>query len=190
MIVNDDKKFIFVSIAKCASTSVRRRLGYFEDPPPEIYHMFLEDILKVRPDAENYFKFAFTRNPYDRLYSTYINLKYDGHSWATALKRKPTFHRFVLDLEGSEYSKYIHLQPQSSYVKIGEAIGVNFLGRVENIDEDFEEVEDILDLPHVKLGKTRLSSTRPHEPKFYNEEMKAVVQRVCGEDFERFGYDK
>ncbi len=31
MIISDDKKFVFVSIAKCASTSIRRRLGYFED---------------------------------------------------------------------------------------------------------------------------------------------------------------
>ena len=190
MIINDDKKFVFVSIAKCASTSIRRRLGYFEDPLPEIYHMFLKDILRLRPDASNYFKFAFTRNPYDRLYSTYINLKYDGHSWATALKRKPTFKSFVMDLEGSEYSKYIHLQPQSDYIKIAGQIGVDFLGCVENINKNFEQVENILDLPHIKLEKIRISSVRPHEPKFYDEEMKYVVQKVYGEDFERFGYEK
>ena len=88
MVVNPYKKFVFVSIAKCASTSIRRRLGYFNDPPPEEYHMFLKDILLLHPYAVDYFKFAFVRNPYDRLYSTYINLKHEGHDWASAIKKR------------------------------------------------------------------------------------------------------
>tara|TARA_Y100001973_G_C5097958_1_gene281071 strand:- start:187 stop:759 length:573 start_codon:yes stop_codon:yes gene_type:complete len=190
VIVNHEKKYVFISIAKTASTSIRRRLGYNDDPPPEIYHMFLKDIIKEQPKAKDYFKFAFVRNPYDRLYSTYINLKYDGHDWATHLKKKSTFREFVLDFKQSEYCNYIHLQPQSSYIKCDENIAVDFLGKYEALNEHFKIVENILKLPNKKLIKLRSASVVPEEPKFYDEGMKQIVRDIYKEDFERFGYVK
>ena len=88
MVVSDENRFAFVCIAKAASTSIRRRFGFTAtpenpDPPPHIYHMFLKDIIKQKPEAKDYFKFCFVRNPYDRLYSTYADFKYSlGHYWA------------------------------------------------------------------------------------------------------------
>ncbi len=189
MIIDKDKKFMFICVAKTASTSIRRRLGYYQDPPPEEYHMFLEDGLKKHPYAKDYFKFAFVRNPYDRLYSCFINLKYDGHSWATHLKQKASFRDFVMDFEKSEYSKYIHLQPQFNYVKNGDKVGVDFLGRFETLNEDFAKIESMIGYTHQQLERTRASS-KGWEVKFYDYEMKKVVQRIYAEDFERFGYEK
>ena len=190
MIIDDEKKFVFICVAKTASTSMRRRFGYFEDPPPHIYHMFLKDILDKNPHTKDYFKFGFVRNPYDRLYSTYINLKYEGHLWATALKAKRTFEEFVLDFEGSKYSDYIHLQPQINYLINGESIGLDYVGRFENLNDDFRDIEKILGLSHVKLKKERYSRTYPLDPKFYTNSMRGVVCEIYGEDFERFGYEK
>tara|TARA_Y100000592_G_scaffold96629_1_gene165460 strand:- start:1946 stop:2515 length:570 start_codon:yes stop_codon:yes gene_type:complete len=189
MIINKDKKYMFICVAKTASTSIRRSFGYDQDPPPEEYHMFLEDALNKHPYAKDYFKFGFVRNPYDRLYSCYINLKYDGHVWATSLKTKASFRSFVLDFENSEYSKYIHLQPQFNYLKKGNEIGVDFLGKYENLDKDFSKIQSILGYPEQKLKKLRQSS-KGKELKFYDPEMKKAVQRIYAEDFERFGYEK
>lgn len=190
MVIDHKHKYVFVCIAKTASTSIKRRLGFHDDPPPDEYHMFLKDIIHKNPETRSYFKFAFVRNPYDRLYSTYINLKHDGHSWATALKQKKTFKSFVMDFEGSRYSDYIHLQPQVDYITRDNAIGVDFLGRYENLASDFAKVEKKLNLSHVPLKKLRWSSTVWSDPKYYDEDMKKVVHRVYGEDFERFQYDK
>jgi hypothetical protein len=190
MVVNHEKKYIFVCIAKTASTSIRRRLGYKYDPPPEEYHMFLKDILDKNPDAKDYYKFAFVRNPYDRLYSTYINLKYDGHPWATHLKQKETFKEFIMDFQGSKYSEYIHLQPQVDYITCEGKVNLDFLGRFENLDEDFKKVEKHLGMTHKDLEKIRRSSIMPWNPKYYDEEMKKIVRKIYKEDFERFDYEK
>ena len=189
MIIDDDNKFVFVCVAKTASTSIRRRLGYEEDPPPEEYHMFLSDGLRKNPRATSYFKFGFVRNPYDRLFSSYVNLKYDGHPWATALKQKSNFREFVMDFENSEYSNYIHLRPQSEYLTLDGKLGVDFVGRFENLVDDFRKIEKKIGYPHKELSRIR-SSSKGIEQKFYDNEMKKIVQKVYAEDFERFGYEK
>ena len=189
MIVDSKREFMFVCVAKTASTSIRRRFGYFQDPPPEEYHMFLEDGLERYPFAKDYFKFAFVRNPYTRLFSIYNNLKYDGHVWASALKKKNTFEDFIMDLEGSEYSKYIHLQPQFHYVKKDNDIGVDFLGKYESLNQHFLQIQTILKQPSNPLERHRESSRSSQKP-LYTENMKLVVQRVYWEDFERFEYEK
>tara|TARA_R100000030_G_C3230106_1_gene118028 strand:+ start:222 stop:791 length:570 start_codon:yes stop_codon:yes gene_type:complete len=189
MIIDDQKKFVFISVAKTGSTSIRRRLGSFKDPPPEIYHMSIKEVLKQYPHVKDYFKFAFVRNPYDRIFSAYINLKYDGHPWATELKGKKTFREFIMDFKNSQYSKYIHLHPQSSYVKINGNVAVDYLGKFENLQDHFHEVEKILNLGHKKLFKHRQSSTNK-EPKKFDKEMRDIICDIYSEDFESFGYDK
>tara|TARA_R110000824_G_scaffold315257_1_gene502358 strand:+ start:18531 stop:19100 length:570 start_codon:yes stop_codon:yes gene_type:complete len=189
MIINRDKKFMFICVAKTASTSIRRRFEHYQDPPPEKYHMFLEDALKLYPYARDYFKFAFVRNPYDRLYSCYINFKYDGHVWDTHIKKEHSFRSFIMNLAQSEYSKYIHLQPQYKYIKDGNEIGVDFLGRFENLDKDFAKIESILGYPPQALERIRASS-KNREANKYDSEMKEVMQKIYAEDFERFDYEK
>jgi len=195
MVVDHEKRYIFVSVAKTGSTSIRRRLGFFKDPPPLIYHMFLKDMIMNLPDCKDYFKFAFVRNPYDRAYSTYMNLKYGGHpSWADPIRKKNSFEEFVLDLESSEYSQFIHLRPQFEYVAVDGEIGVDFLGRFENLQEDFRIVEAKIGLLHGDLERYRI--TIPPNPlpvgeeKKYTQEMKDVILRFYKKDFESLGYDK
>jgi chondroitin 4-sulfotransferase 11 len=190
MIVDRKREFMFVCVAKTASTSIRRRFGYFQDPPPEEYHMFLEEGLKQHSYAKDYFKFAFVRNPYVRIFSIYKNFKQpNNHPWDTEIKKMDTFESFILDLEIRCYKNYIHLQPQFHYVKLGSEVGVDFLGRYENLNEDFNKVETFLGLPFKELQKIRVSEDPYLEPN-YTDEMKEVVQRVYAEDFERFSYEK
>ena len=189
MIIDDKNKFVFICVPKTGSTSIRRRLGNFKDPPPEIYHMSIKDVLEQYPHVKDYFKFAFVRNPYDRIFSTYINLKYDGHYWATDLKGKKTFREFVLDFKNSEYSKYIHLQPQSSCVKIDGNLAVDFLGKFQNLQKDFRKVEEILNLEPKPLIKIRVSS-KDKEPKIIDQQIKDIIYDIYREDFESFGYER
>jgi hypothetical protein len=190
MIIDDEKRFVFISVPKTGSTSIRRRLNSFPpDPPPEIYHMSIKNALAKYPRAKDYFKFAFVRNPYDRIFSAYINLKYDGHAWAVDLKKKTTFRQFVIDFQNSEYSNYIHLQSQSSCVKIDNEIAIDFVGRFENLQEDFKKVENILNLEHKELIKIRQSSKNV-EPKIFDQEMRDIIYDIYSEDFESFGYER
>ena len=191
MIIDDKNNFVFICVAKTGSTSIRRRLGHTEDPPPEVYHMFLADVLKLRPDVESYRRFAFVRNPYDRAYSSYCNFKYDaGHDWAVPIKKKATFRDFIMDLENGEYSNFIHLRPQVECITINDQIAVDFLGRFENLSEDFAKMEKMIGLPHAPLERHRFSRKPGSDPKVFDKDMLEVMRRFYKDDFERLGYEK
>ena len=71
----DEHQSIFVHITKSAGTSVSRSLfGYMP------YHRTAIDyrVIYGRKIFEKYFKFAFVRNPWDRLYSAFRYLKAGG----------------------------------------------------------------------------------------------------------------
>jgi len=191
MIINSDKKFVFVAIAKTACTSIHRRFGIYRDPVPSIYHMHLRNILKAYPMVKDYYKFAFVRNPYDRLLSAYYNFRSSPeHSeWAYPSYKYDTFRDFVLDIENSGCLEFIHLAPQFDFLKVGNDIGADFVGRYENLNEDFAKIEKRLGLRHVRLPVAR-TSQHPHYTIAYDNEMRKKMQEVYEKDFEVFGYEK
>lgn len=75
MLVSDTEKFIFFHVPKSGGTSVhgffKEKYGWQDDPPPVLHHMKAKDYMKFHPEKTSYFKFAFVRNPFDRLLSAY-----------------------------------------------------------------------------------------------------------------------
>tara|TARA_Y100000034_G_C6642711_1_gene281001 strand:+ start:36 stop:611 length:576 start_codon:yes stop_codon:yes gene_type:complete len=190
MIVDQKNKFIFVAVAKTASTSIRIRFGADCGVPPNIYHMFLEDIIKSHPGSEHFYKFAFVRNPYDRLVSAYYDFRFDkGHQeWAFPIYKYDTFKDFIMNLETSPCRDFIHLQPQYDFLQVDGEVKLDFVGRYENLREDFKKVEKDLGIRSVELPTIR-TSTHPDFKELYDKEMKEIVKRMYGNDFEEFGYE-
>jgi len=191
MIIDNNKKFVFVAIAKTACTSIHRRFDIHQDPIPNIYHMHLRNILKENPMTKDYFKFAFVRNPYDRLLSAFYNFRFspEHKDWAYPIYKYDTFRDFVLDIKNSGCLDFIHLATQFDFLRDGDDIGVDFVGKYENLNEDFAKVEDHLGLEHVILPVVR-TSRHPHYELMYDSEMKSKVQEVYEKDFEVFGYER
>ena len=157
--------------------------------------MFIKDALGELSSEgypiEQFYKFAFVRNPYDRLVSAFYNFRYDkGHiKWASDIYKFDTFKDFVLGFEDSSCINYIHLRPQFDYLQIDGRVQMDFVGKYENLKQDFQKVENDLSLPHVDLGHYRRHEHPPYQ-ELYDEETKQVVKRIYKNDFETFGYEK
>ena len=191
MIIDHRHKFVFVAIAKTACTSIHRSLGYTKDPKPSIYHMHLKDIVKQNPDTKHYFKFAFVRNPYDRLVSAYHDFKYsEGHqSWAYPIQQYSTFKDFALNLDNSPCREFIHLKPQFEYLELNGRLGVDFVGRFEKLDEDFQKIKSLLNVEMKPLENHRTSAHEQYE-EYYDEQTKEAIHRLYEKDFQELGYEK
>jgi len=94
-----------------------------------------------------YFKFAFVRNPWDRLVSEFYWAK--KNTSESYMGSNQQFEDIVKDLENGDIAKYHQrLKTQCSFLKNEQGkIDVDFLGRFENLKEDWIYLSDQLGFP-------------------------------------------
>ena len=196
----------------------------------------------------DYFKFVFVRNPFDRLVSAYSHLREDilwsSHKktpmlgdvrdvesdaggyliktrannfskiaseaqslqerrmWQTRDSRYysvPEFKTFVkrnlLDSKG--YPSNSHWLNQSYFAEADGELFVDFIGKFENLNKDFEELCDKLNLDY-KLLKTqgytglptvRFGGSHSNYKMYYDDETIELVSNVYRRDLELFDYE-
>jgi hypothetical protein len=187
-----DNKCIFVHITKAAGTSLAMSL--FGELP---YHYTAQQyrVIYGKKDFNQFYKFTFVRNPWDRLYSAYSFLKEGGWNdsdslWAEKnLGEIDDFQEFVCEwLSEEKLNSHIHLWPQSKFVcdRYNHPI-VNYLGYFETIQDDFKIILNKLKLPERDLKHTN-SSKRIRYTDVYTADMIDKVSHLYCQDIVNFGY--
>ena len=158
----------------------------------------------VGEGTEKYFKFAFVRNPWDRCVSRYF---YERAKWLD--HRKHHYH-------GTTFSDFIfnqnnHFKLSSGWIKhspklkdlfeqkspfeeqidwISDENGniiVDFIGRFENLQEDFNIVCDKIGIPRQELPHINKSKHK-HYTEYYDAETRQIIAERYAKDIEMFGY--
>ena len=141
----DENKCIFIHITKTAGTSVAKSLfGYL----PYHYKAIDYRVIYGRKIFEQYYKFAFVRNPWDRTYSAYRYLKSGGWNdddklWAEQnISEFDDFNQFIENwLTLSNIKKHIHFTPQYKFICDNkDNLLINYLAYFETINDDFEQI--------------------------------------------------
>ncbi len=181
--ISHKKKFIFVHIPKVAGTSVvgsstiKTKLSEYAfkqpkkdysinnlpfqpddknkfDPQPN--HMRASDFVKygyvTEIEFETYFKFAFVRNPWDRIVSEYKYRGYMNHY---------SFKEFLFKhMPNPSWSdQYCHIIPQYDFLYNGEGkLLVDFIGKFESLQEDYDKICQMLDIPKHTMSHANKSS--------------------------------
>lgn len=193
--ISSSLKCIFVHIPKCAGSSINQQLQLksvgFSGHSPISYHS----------EHSNYFSFTFVRNPYDRVVSAYKYFRKlkPGHRWykrnsiisdaanqmqfGEFINHIPDFMKLMKREEGS-FESGIHFQP--FYYFIDQPI--DFIGRFENIQEDYAAILSHLKLPAKPLRKTN-STNNLNYRQLYIEETKKIVYNTYKEDISKYNYE-
>jgi len=126
--------------------------------PPRLAHLKAEQYVRFnylsQEAFDDYFKFAFVRNPWGRMVSIYKFMGFD---------KKIDFKPFLLGM----FKKYIFEQqnwfvgPQSDFVysREGELL-VDFLGRFEDLEHGFDYVCEQIGIPATILPHINQSGSR------------------------------
>lgn len=185
--------------------------------PPHLAHLLGREYVGHRYISQDlfdqYFKFAFVRNPWDRMVSMY--------KWH-AFHKICSFNQFVTREFPRDLWKKKHwfVCPQTDYIcdANGEVLA-DYVGRYENLAADFHYVctqigLPPLDLPHAnsnRLGKNRAHTTLRWEARkvlsypwwvlkgrksvptgkyraYYTDEARELVGEYYKSDIEMFGY--
>jgi hypothetical protein len=133
---------------------------------------------------DGYFKFAFVRNPWERIVSGYHYYARRGE------KAGATFPQYVRRVCTRGYKTRAHDRPQVDFLldDAGRML-VDFVGRFENFAADFAKVCERLQLgeqqlPHVNKGG---GSRKPYQ-EYYDDRTRKLVEDTFAADIERFGY--
>ena len=131
----------------------------------------------------SYFKFAFVRNPFDRFVSYCAFRSRQTGNFAAAPRE---FMKFILtDVQPIEH---ILFRPQSEFVTDASGqISLDFIGRSEQLQVDFDRVCALLGLPGSALARVNASSHGDYR-QYYDEELIALVSEFYRADLDLFGY--
>lgn len=146
----------------------------------------------------NAFKFMFVRNPYDRLVSTYFYLisdkcsHYDENIHNRLINETTNFNSYINYLCSiNDYSNLnIHHNFQYIYAYDDNLTErVDYIGKFENLQNDFENICEIIQFPKTKLEIIN-SSVHPYYKELYTDEIAEKVYTLYKKDFDLFDYDK
>lgn len=132
----------------------------------------------------DYFKFTFVRNPWARAFSWFKNVNRDKiHQASLGLNEMISFKEFLEKFAGEGM-----LRPQTYWLKNFEGkIDLDFIGKFENLDEDFNEVKERLGNPNLRLPHKIKGSSEDFR-NYYTSETIEIVQRIYKEEIELFNY--
>lgn len=143
---------------------------------------------------EKYFKFSFVRNPFAAMVSSYKYVMassdpgHVSHKSSDFINMRTKYNSFedFLRFRVNEFpiSFYSYLYDDSN----GQCL-VDFVGKVENLQEDFDKVCRSVDLPLMELR--RVNATKLDDFKvYYNAELASLLVDSYKKDFELMGYSK
>lgn len=181
-------KFIYTRVAKTGSTSLLNKLydkteykdlnlhkldvSKYWNGDTNHYPLYItKKIVKIE-NFKKYFKFAFVRNPFDRIVSAFF---YDTQ-----------FHNLDMKFKDFLYSDKIPAKYDMNQYDFVE--GCDFIGKFENLQSDFNFICDKLHIPRRNLEIDN-NSDHKNYTEYYDEEMQEFVRRKYAKDIEYFAYE-
>lgn len=176
-----NKKLIFVHIPRTGGTAIEKSITKdFCEPYKSLKHFSSYDYAwSHKEEWENFFKFGFVRNPYD---------------WVVSFA-----HRYQINVE--TFVDYLEVDPMiyahcHNGPRWGQKLpfhnilnGVDFVGRFENLKEDYEYLKNKFNLPPLTEEKIKVTENRKKDYRYYyDESLFNKVDKIFKEDIEKYGY--
>jgi hypothetical protein len=205
-------KIIFIHIPKCAGSSIRD--FYFDTPnlnwrkpnyellygwcPKRQIHLqhattkqLLETNLVDQNDWNNYYKFTFVRNPWDRAYSSYLWVMRDRQikdSFRNFILGEGLFMNVLSEGEGM-YNRACHKWKQTDFFNTKEGYKIDFIGHFENLNNDIRYINKTLSIEKKFKHHSNKSENRArHYSLFYDKKNSELIKEIYKKDIETLKY--
>ena len=191
-LVSHQYKFIYFPISKNASSSL---LQFFRHNEFECEYLPVAE-LKAK-HLQDYFKFAFLRDPLSRLVSLYqeVSMRQDlgdptilGSEKVNNQDGITHFEKFISALETSEGDRFTQQQTQAL-----DGLEMDFLGMVETLQSDLRKVLTRLGIeqsPELEHLRSRRSRKEQHHYQRYLLEDKAIPTQLVAQIYRLYLLDK
>ena len=156
---------------------------------------------KARKYRHSHFSFSFVRNPFDRLIAAYNNKVIEIEQPPLPMQNmgihhNMSFESFLDILIDTPIQRYdVHVLPQSHLLCLGRQVIPKFVGRVEQIDEHWDILRNILlreginvmeSLPQKNVRRSEKNSLKEY---FHNDSLISKALKLYGDDVNLFYND-
>lgn len=199
MIISKQKRFLFAAFNKTGTTSIEEALTKYGSSFLELRLRLLHRLIvhdghmfkHVRPlylkrllgatEWNRYFKFSYVRNPWSRAVSLYFYHRKNPTKYPLAQR---SFEEWVCRGGTGTIRKSM-----SEFVSDDNGnIIMDFIGRYENLETDFEQICGRIGLGRIELPHLNKSTNNSYKD-YYNERTKRIVEEWSKRDIETFGYE-
>jgi hypothetical protein len=214
MLLSLKYNFLFIHIAKTGGTSVRAAFNAYKwRDPYQILQALCSRVsglsghrigskfprhakaiaayeMLPRELYNRLFKFAFVRNPWDLQVSSYHHLMRERPHLLEGIQDFEGFLRWKLDPK-REYQFHIDtsIELQSDYlIDLRGNVIVDFIGRYERFEEDFERACRRIGIKAPRLPHRRKAKDRATYHSYYTDGTVRLVAEHFRPDIEMFGY--
>lgn len=188
---------LFVHIPKCGGITIHN----FFNKNLAKYHYFSHSQMQNIPTniLKTSFKFTFVRNPWARIASLY-------HFWKQQDETSPYYHwdKIVVDWIHNKnirfpdfvesivkkhpaVNRYPHCKPYIGYMFHNPEKQLDYIGKLETIQQDFENICEKVDVNPIKL-ETLNKSSHGIYMNYYDDKTRKLVANLYKTDIEYFGY--
>ena len=163
MYIDHDRKLVFIHIARTGGSSIKTALNLHEKKYTEHYHL---DSSYIPKKCEDYFKFAFVRNPFDRFVSLY-HFRPKGLSFSDWLDNITLTYVQQVDYGVDK---------------------LDFVGRYENLQKDFNRYfEGQLTIENPTESFSIIKDK--HYSEYYDDNTIKKVSKLAEKDISKFNYE-
>jgi hypothetical protein len=215
-IINRTYGFVFIHVPKTGGTSVKEHLRQYSketdvhiDRPADAEQLVSVNGVKLakhssatqirkllgRTEFEGFFKFCVVRNPFVRTMSLFRFLKFNFRSWPRAhlMQEINTLEEFVCSPIFSGSGPGGIVSPQLHWLTDRSGAScVDFIARVERIDDDFSKIKAQLALPLSGKPLLRRNASKGDAEKLAIElnsgRVVDVIRARYASDFRFLGY--
>lgn len=199
MILSKKYAILFVAIQKTGTTSIEKALQEYLYPhvasstvkikkrPNFKYKHNSAEILASCPEInsiwDKLFKFSVVRNPWDLCVSHYFYRQREGYEEAI-------YTPFKEWLISHKKREPIMWQAPTQYdcLTVNGDLAVDYVGRFENLQNDFNSVCKHIKIPSIQLDNCN-STKHKHYSTYYDQETKEYVFDLFKKDIEYFHYE-
>lgn len=205
-ILLEKKKAIFFPIPKVACTSIKKvcsEILGFEDKKIHLYDFPYVKRYEL-DNYKSYYKFAFVRNPWDRIVSCYLNkiskpinnlkkpagTSFAGFGHPGKFYYDMAFEKFI-DVICSIPDDIADPHFRSQYTFICDSknnLIVNFVGRFESLKDDFSQVLKTINEKDKELEFLNNTPGKKDYRLYFNEKTRSMIERRYATDISLFKY--
>lgn len=192
--ISSQNKYVWFQNTKCASTTIREYLSKYT----QIDDDYQQDWTRSEYCSlqyTNFYKFAFVRNPFDRLVSTYkdkvVQTRLGGDQGPEIQYmrlKKCTFEQYIELITGPFWNKNNHWAEQYHNLPKNFKQELDYIGKIENFDRDIRKIFNNIKIKNYNEIEPKNTTKHMIYKKYYTPYLRSLVEKKFKKDLDMFEY--